>query len=199
MFTVLVSKINHITTNNHIPLLVFIFYSLYRKDSFIKSSTTTSMIMIQKSFGFVLTFILVTVNAVIAAVEQPQQQQQQQRWLSPRPRRTSFLGRKLGHHAVMIRGGAGPIDPDMMCKIGAGVAIAQGAVAAVAPKQMSAAYGFTAKDNDAAQQYHMKNWGTGVLSLGVMFFLVSTDEIFFERIMTRLRTVFPNSFLFLTL
>ena len=91
----------------------------------------------------------------------------------PRTMSTTVSPPSTAGTLLKLRGGAGPINPDTMCKIVASVGICQGVAGAVAPKQTNGAYGFSDKDNDALQQFHMKHYGTGILSQGIMVYLVS--------------------------
>mmetsp|Transcript_23008 Transcript_23008/g.29391 ORF Transcript_23008/g.29391 Transcript_23008/m.29391 type:complete len:118 (-) Transcript_23008:854-1207(-) len=85
-------------------------------------------------------------------------------------RRPTFV---VPHAVLKLRGGAGPLDPTTLCKVSSGLCLAEGTRSSLGPKQANEAYGIPDALNDDIQQYHQKNLGTGILSLGVMLYIVS--------------------------
>lgn len=89
---------------------------------------------------------------------------------------------------LSLRGGAGPIDPNTMCKVSVVACLLQGLMATLGPKQSNEQYGILPEFNDDIQYLHMKNLGTGILSIGVMLYTVSevTSAFYlFEKIMMK--------------
>ena len=150
---------------------------LYSFTTLFQHKLLYSLIMMKKGFGYILALLLVSsvfIPATLASAEYGGHHHNRKNHAFFVPRTMSTTSTTSTASTLLkIRGGAGPINPDTMCKIVAGVAIYQGVAGAVAPKQMNEAYGFSDKDNDALQQFHMKHYGTGILSQGIMVYLVS--------------------------
>ncbi|KAL3920705.1 MAG: hypothetical protein SGARI_006879 [Bacillariaceae sp.] len=76
------------------------------------------------------------------------------------------------------RGGAniGPLEPETLVKAFCGLAMAQGLVMQTGPKLSNEMYGLKEKDNDAMAEFQAGNFGTGVINIGVVIYLLLSGK-----------------------